>query len=257
MRLKTTFAVAAIALLSFVGAGCKNTNLLSKDEEIRIGREGAAEVEKAYPVSTNPSDVQLVESIGQRIVATNGLAGWPFTFKVLETRDVNAVSLPGGPIYVFRGLIDMTDGDIDELAGVIAHEIAHVEHRHVAKAYSKSVLTDLLIIFGTSGTATTAADVANIFMQARFSRDAEYEADRYAIRYAYKAGYDPNGLVRFFQKLRRLERQGRGDIISNNLRTHPLTEARMEAAEREIEKTVKLVTQIEESAFLNALKRQR
>jgi predicted Zn-dependent protease len=241
-----------MALFALGGAGCKNTNLLSKDEEIRIGREGSAEIEKAYPVSKNPADIKLVETIGQKLIAANGLTGWPYTFKVLENRDVNAVSLPGGPVYLFRGLLDLTEGNEDELAGVIAHEMSHIEHRHAAKAYSKSILADLLIIFGTAGTATTAADIANMFIQMRFSRDAEYEADRGAIQYAYKAGYDPHGIVRFFEKMKRLERQGRGDIVSNNLRTHPLTDARMDAAKKEIEKTVPQMTQREEGAYLQA-----
>ncbi len=258
MRLfQITASLVLLAAVGGAGSGCNNTNLLSKNEEIRLGREGAAEVEKAYQVSTNPTDVELIEGIGQRLVTANNLTEWPYTFKVLESRDVNAVSLPGGPIYVFRGLLDMTEGDVDELAGVIAHEIAHVERRHVAKAYSKSILADLLIIFGTSGSATSAADIANVFIQLRFSRDAEYESDRLGIRYSYKAGYDPNGLVRFFKKLRRLEKQGRGDIVSNNLRTHPLTDARIEAAEREIAATVKQITRIEEAAHLAALKRQK
>lgn len=252
MSVRKTALGLCFALLALGAAGCKNTNLLSKEEEIRIGREGAAEIERAYPVSKNPADIKLVETIGQKLIAANGLTGWPYTFKVLENREVNAISLPGGPVYVFRGLLDLSEGDEDEIAGVIAHEIAHIEHRHAAKAYSNSILADLLIIFGTAGTATTAADIANLFLQMRFSRDAEYEADRSAIKYTYKAGYDPHGIVRFFEKMKRLEKQGRGDIITNNLRTHPLTDARIQAAKKEIEKIVPQMTRSAEAEYLQA-----
>lgn len=231
----------SVGIFPLFVAGCNKINILSRDEEIRIGRDVSYEIERHYEVSRNPADNSLVQGIGQRIVVANGLERWPFTFKVLEERDVNAISLPGGPIYVFRGLLDMTEGDEDELAAVIAHEIAHIEKRHVARQYSSGVLADLAITLGTGGSVQTGLQIAQIFVTMRFSRDNEYEADSNGIRYAYKAGYDPNGLVRFFEKLQRMERGGKGDIITNNLRTHPLTAARIERAKREIAEIVENV----------------
>jgi predicted Zn-dependent protease len=238
MTLRATIPTVMLALVCL--AGCKGTNLLSRSEEIRIGRQGAVEVEKQYGVSRNPADIALVEGIGQKIVAVNKLT-WPYTFKVLNDKMVNAVSLPGGPVYVFRGLLDLTEGNEDEMALVIAHEIGHIENRHIAKMYSQGVLADVGIAIFTGGDVTTAAQIAQLFLSMKFSRDDEYQADSTGIRLAYKAGYDPNGMIRFFTKLQKLEKQGKGDIISNNLRTHPVTGARIERAKKEIEKIMQSV----------------
>lgn len=242
--------LAAASLFSLLGAsGCKGTNILSRDEEIRIGRQASAEIEKQYGVVRNPADVGRIERLGQRIVAANNLK-WPFTFKILNNRTVNAVSLPGGPVYVFKGLYDLTEGNEDELGLIIAHEVGHIERRHVAKQYSQGVLADLAISLGTRGTVQSAAQIAAIFARMKFSRDDEYQADSSGIRFAYKAGYDPNGLIRFFQKLQRMERQGNGDIISNNLRTHPLTGARIERAKNEIAQITHAVNTEAEAAYM-------
>lgn len=233
-------------------SGCRGVNILSREEEIRIGREASAEIEKEYEVSTNPADIKLVETIGQKLVAANGLKDFPYTFKVLETREINAISLPGGPIYVFRGLIDLTEGDKDELAAVIAHEIGHIHRRHIAQMYSRGVLADLLISLGTEGTVRTGAQLAAVLAQLQYSRDDEYESDRYSVRFTYKAGYDPNGIIRFFEKMKRLEKQGKGDIIENNLRTHPLTENRIKRAKEEIGKLVPELTAEAEQEYLQS-----
>ncbi len=241
-RFLSYYSLAVMAcVLSLVGVGCGNATLWSKQEEIRIGRQVAVEIEKEYEVSKNPADIALVEGIGQRIVWA-AQSDWPYTFKVLESREVNAVSLPGGPVYIFRGLIDLTEGNEDELAGVIAHEVAHVHRRHVAKMYAKGVFADLIIVFATGGALQDAAQIANLMLQLRFSRDDEYEADRLALRYAYRAGYDPHGLIRFFEKLLREQREEKSDILTYNLtRTHPLTEARIKRAREEVAKIIKEV----------------
>jgi predicted Zn-dependent protease len=235
------WAMMAMGTISFLGMGCGNATLWSKQEEIRIGRQVAEEIEKEYEVSKNPADIALVEGIGQRIVWA-AQSDWPYTFKVLEHREVNAISLPGGPVYIFRGLIDLTKGNEDELAAVIAHEVAHVHRRHVAKMYAKGVFADLVIIFATGGALQDAAQIANLMLQLRFSRDDEYEADRLALRYTYRAGYDPHGLIRFFEKLLREQKEEKTDILVYNLtRTHPLTEARIKRAKEELSKIIKEV----------------
>ena len=94
----------------------------------------------------------------------------------------------------------------------------------------------------------TAAQIATLFMSMKFSRDDEYQADSFGIKYAYKAGYDPNGMLRFFTKLQKTEKQGKGDTISNNLRTHPVTSARIDRAKKEIEKITKGVNAEAEAA---------
>lgn len=238
LKTKTALVILA-AFAALAGAGCKG-KVWSKEEEIRIGRDAGARIESQVEVSKNPADNTLVETIGQKIAIANGLR-WPFTFKVLEMREVNAFSLPGGPIYVTRGLLDLTEGNEDELACVIAHEMAHTEKRHVNQMYTQGLAADILIIFATRGALNDAARVVQLLGEMRFSRDHEYESDRYGIRYAYKAGYNPEGMISFFTKMKRLEKQGRGDIVSNNLRTHPLTDARIAAAKREIAKVIQAI----------------
>lgn len=250
---------ALIAILALGGvAGCRGKfNILSKSEQIRIGREGSTEVEKAYPLSKNPADNAMVERIGQKLVAANSLTKWPYTFKILEDREVNALSLPGGPVYLFRGMVDLCEGDEDEMACVMAHELGHVDREHAAKQYSQGMLTNILIIFGTRGAAATAADVVSALAQLRYSREDEYESDRIGIRYAYKAGYDPNAIVRFFERMKRLEKSGTKDQIANNLRSHPLTDARIVAAKKEIANTIQKVNEETLVEYLNAVIRNK
>jgi predicted Zn-dependent protease len=233
MNSRKRIGIAAGALASLMLAGC-GTNLMSREEEIQVGREGSRGIEQKYRLSRNQADIELVERIGRRLVQGSNLSTWPWTFKVLDDPMVNAVSLPGGPVYVFRGLLDATGRNESEIAGVMAHELAHVEKRHAAKQYSNQVLVGTLISVGTGGAVETAAQIANLFVQLQYSRNDEYEADTAGIGYAHRAGFDPWGIVRFFEKLQRLQNEGRGNVITNNLRTHPLTSARIERAKQEI-----------------------
>ncbi len=227
----------ALCLLAAVGitSSCKSTALMSKSEEVRIGQQASQEVEKEYKLSPNPADQALVQEIGQRILASNKVEEYPYTFKVLDAKDVNAFSLPGGPVYVFKGLLDLTEGDVDEIASVVAHEIGHIHARHIAKMYTQGFWLDLIIGLGTKGTAQDVAQIGALLGQLHFSREDEYEADRLAIRYLRNAGYDPNGLTRFFTKLQRKEKGGTSDL-DKMLRTHPLTKDRIRKANEEIAK---------------------
>ncbi len=231
---KSLFAAVLVMALATVGCGGK---VWSKEEEIRIGRDAAARLESQVQVSKNPTDNTLVEKIGQKLAIANGLK-WPFTFKVLELREVNAFSLPGGPVYITRGLLDLTEGDEDELATVIGHEMGHTEKRHINQMYTKGLAADIFIVFATHGAVYDAARIVQALGEMRFSRDNEYEADRCGILYSYKAGYNPNAMISFFQKMKKLEKGGKGDIVQNNLRTHPLTDARIEAAKKEIARVI-------------------
>lgn len=136
-----------LTVVAIGAAGCKG-KVWSKEEEIRIGKDAAARLESEVPVSKNPADNTLVEKIGQKLAVTNELK-WPFTFKVLEMKEVNAFSLPGGPVYVTRGLLDLTEGDEDELASVIGHEMAHTDKRHVNQMYTQGMAADILIVIAT------------------------------------------------------------------------------------------------------------
>jgi predicted Zn-dependent protease len=246
MLARTHTHIAAAGFAAVMIAGC-GTNILSREEEIQVGREGSRGLEQRYRLSTNQADINLVRRIGERIVSQNNLSNWPWTFKVIEDRTVNAVSLPGGPIYVFRGLLDATDRNEAEIAGVMAHEIAHVEKRHAAKQYSSQVIAMGGISVLLGGDTRTLAQLANMLLQLRYSRDDEFDADTNGIRYMVRSGFDPWGLVRFFEKLQRLNNEGQGNVVTNNLRTHPLTRDRIERAKQEISRITQAVNRDREA----------
>lgn len=224
-------SLAALTLF----AGCKNTNFLSTRDEIRLGRDASKEIERQFRVEVDTKDARRVDRIGQRLLAhTDARPGVPYTFKVLDSPTVNAVSLPGGPVYVFKGLLDLIGDDDDALAGVIAHEIGHVNGRHAAKQISQQMAANIGIALVVRGnTAQNIAALASDLLSLSYSRDDEYDSDRRALSYTFKAGYDPRGIIRFFKVLETLEKKGGGG--PEFLRTHPVTKARVERAEKIIE----------------------
>ncbi|GBC93774.1 Beta-barrel assembly-enhancing protease [bacterium HR15] len=214
--------------------GCKGT-LWSKKDEVRIGKEVSLEVEKAYKLDPNPAHQQRVQLIGQRLLTVAKVEPYEYTFKVLDSEEVNAFALPGGPVYVMRGLLEMVGNDDDELACVIGHELAHINRRHAAKQVTRGTWASVLIALGTKGKVRDIAEISAALLQLKYSRNQEYEADRLGLEYAYQSGYDPNGMIRFFQKLLAKQKEGDKGILAN-LRTHPLTENRIWRARQHIEK---------------------
>ena len=214
--------------------GCRGTTW-SKREEVRIGQQVAAEVEKAYKLDPDPAVQQRVQTIGQRLVAVAGDKDFQYSFKVLDSKEINAFALPGGPIYVFRGLIDKVGNDDDMLAGVLAHEMAHVNRRHANKQYTQGLWRGIVIALATKGTVQDIAQITDALLQLRYSRQHEYEADRLAVEYAYKAGYDPHGMLRFLEMLQQEEKIG-NRWVETNLRTHPFSDRRAAEVRKQIER---------------------
>jgi len=234
--MRTAVLPLIVLILATLGAaGCKNTNFLSTKDEVRMGRDASKEIESKYRVDTDSSDAQRVRRISERVLLhAERRSGVPYSVKVLDMKDVNAVSLPGGPIYVFRGLLDLLGDDDDALACIIGHEIGHTNARHVAKQISQQLAANIGIAILLRGqTAQNIAGLAADLLSLSFSRDDEYEADRRGLSYAYKAGFDPRGILRFFEKLRSLEKKDGGG--PEFLRTHPLTRNRVSRAEKIIE----------------------
>jgi len=195
--------------------------LVSRDQEIRIGEEAARQMEAKYPTRRD----RRVEGIGWDIVRANNLPDYPYRFRVIDRDEVNAVSLPGGPVYVYSGLLRMVGDDDDALAGVIAHELGHIKERHAVDQMEKQSLVSVLIGGLTRGqTQGIASLLANVGML-KFSRNDEFQADDDGVRFMARAGYDPAGLVRFFQKLQRSE--GRGSRSLSWLQTHPSSSQRI------------------------------
>jgi len=229
--------VSAVGQRNIGGRGIGNW--YSTNWEIGTGKQYSMEIEKSSHLVTDPVVVEYINRVGQNIVK-NSDAKVPFTIKVLDTDEINAMALPGGFFYVNSGLILACDSE-DELAGVMAHEISHVAAHHAAREMTKMNYMQLgqipLIIF-TQGTWTgygiyEAAQLAVPLTFLQFSREYEAEADYLGIQYMYKAGYDPQGMVSIFEKLAALEKHKPG-ALSKAFSDHPATPDRIAAVENEI-----------------------
>src|SRR3989441_5213492 len=217
----------------------KGVNFYSLEKEIAIGKQLAQEVERSAKLIDDPVVVEFVNRVGQNLVR-NSDAKVPFTIKVIDSDEINAFALPGGFFYVNSGLVLRADEE-SELAGVMAHEIAHVTARHGTKNATKGELTQLamipLILLGPGGWAGYGIyQGLNFFIPLgylKFSRDAEREADFLGLQYMYKAGYDPNAYVTFFEKVQAEERRRPGSI-PKVFSTHPPTPERVQKAQQEI-----------------------
>ena len=174
--------------------------------------------------------------IGQNLVSHSD-AKVPFTIKVLDTEEVNAFALPGGFFYVNSGLILAADNEA-ELAGVMAHEIAHVCARHATKNMTRAQIWNMAsvpLIFIGGPVAYAISEVAGLAVPLgflKFSRDAEREADLLGLEYDYASGYDPQAFVQFFEKLN-VEKK-KPNMIAKAFATHPMNVERIEAAQDEI-----------------------
>jgi predicted Zn-dependent protease len=217
----------------------KGVNLYSLQREIALGKQAAMEVEKTAKMINDPVVTEYVNRVGQNLVR-NSDAKVPFTIKVIDSDEINAFALPGGFFYVNSGLVLRADEEA-ELAGVMGHEIAHVAARHGTKTATKGEIMQLasipLILLGPGGWAGyglyEGLNLAIPMSYLKFTRDAEREADFLGLQYMYKAGYDPNAFVSFFEKIEAEERRHPGSI-PNVFSTHPPTPDRVQKAQEEI-----------------------
>lgn len=221
-----------------INKGLGSLNFISLEKEIQLGRQLAADIERQVKLVEDPTINEYVNRVGQNLVR-NSDAKVPFTIKVVESDEINAFALPGGFFYVNSGLILAAD-DESELAGVMAHEIAHVTARHGTEQASKGQLINfasipLIFLGGVGGFALRQAAGFLIPMQfLQFSRGAEAEADYLGLQYLYKTGYDPGAAVSFFEKLQAKETAKPG-TISKMFSTHPPTGERIEKTKKNIE----------------------
>lgn len=220
----------------------RGINFYSLEKEIAIGRQLAQEVERQAKVIDDPVVSEYVNRVGQNLVR-NSDAKVPFTIKVLDSQEVNAFALPGGYFFVNTGLLAKAETEA-ELAGVMAHEIAHVAARHGTRQATKATLVNygtipLIFMGGWAGYAIRqAAGLAIPMGFLKFSRGMESEADMLGLQYMYKAGYDPEAFVDFFEKIQSLEKKKPG-TISRVFSTHPMTDDRIKAVQKNIQEILK------------------
>lgn len=205
-------------------------NFYSLNKEVAMGRQLASDVDRQGKFIDDPVVSEYVNRVGQNL-ALHSDAKIPFTIKVLDSDDVNAFALPGGFLYVNKGAILAADSEA-ELAGVMAHEIAHVAARHGVEQASKATLANyamIPLIFMTGGLGYIAYQAAQIGVPLtflKFSRNVESEADKLGAQYLWAAGYDPNNFLSFFEKLEKKEKRKPG-TLSKLFGSHPPTPDRI------------------------------
>ena len=213
-------------------------NWYSTDSEIKMGKTYAMEIEKSTKFITDPVVVEYVNRIGQNIVK-NSDCKVPFTIKVIDSDEINAMALPGGFFYVNSGLILNADEEA-ELAGVMAHETAHVCAHHAAREmtranYAQIGMVPVMIFVGgwTGYGIYEGAQLAIPITFLEFSREFEAQADYLGVQYMYRAGYDPQAFISFFEKIQALEKRKPG-LVSKAFSDHPQTPDRILHSQEEI-----------------------
>jgi beta-barrel assembly-enhancing protease len=231
-------SLAATPVILFITGACipAGAGLISQKQELDAGRQADRQICSKYRVSDEHAYNGLASHLGKRLlkVCERPDIGW--TFRVLDSKEVNAFSVPGY-VYVCTGLLRLAGKDQDAVAGVIAHEIGHTTGRHAVKQQEKAMIGGLIggLIAGRNRTTAQLANLAGSLVLLGHSRGDEYDADRRAVRYTIRAGYDPVGIVRFFEKLKAQEgKQGGG--IETYFRTHPPTPDRIKRVRDEIAK---------------------
>ncbi len=214
-------------------------NWYSLDKQVAMGRQYSQQVEHGAKMVSDPVITEYVNRIGQNLVR-NSDAKVPFTIKVIDTDEINAFALPGGFFYVNSGLILAADNEA-ELAGVMAHEIGHVAACHVAREQTRGNIVNLAsipLIFIPGGwavyegaNAAMGIGVPLTFM--KFSRTFEAQADFLGMEYMYKAGYDPQSFISFFEKIEAQEKKKPG-AVAKAFSSHPMTPDRVAAAQNEM-----------------------
>ncbi len=225
-------------LLAITAAACAP---LSVDQERSLGADFSRDFNRRTALVQDPAVIRYVSAVGERLLKHAGPQPFTYRFHVVPKSGINAFAGPAGYIYIYAGTI-LKARNASELAGVMAHEIGHVAKRHVANNFSRALATNILHQVGivaaeiTAGpragnAARTLGGVAAMGYLNTFSREAEHEADAFAVQLMFKAGYDPRGLATFFETLKKK----RGRSMPGFLSSHPATSARIANTRRMIE----------------------
>ena len=214
--------------------------LISVPQEIELGREANAKVRREVPQFHDAQVTSYVSSIGARLARSARGPKYPYSFSIANYREINAFALPGGPVWINRGVLHVATNE-SQVAGVLAHEIAHVAQRHAATHATEGafanwglgVLSAMLGNVGGASTARTAAGAMTSTMFLKFSRDDEQEADRIGLQILTRAGWDARGMVELFDVLRREQKRDPG-AVETFFSTHPSPQERIEQLQVEV-----------------------
>ena len=197
--------------------------------EMLIGVQTCAALELLYGVNKDADLNARLNRVASRIAAVSDRRDLNYKFKIMNMKEVNAFAVPGGTIYVTRALLDFTSSD-SELAAVLAHEMGHQVGKHSIKAFEKAMLIDYFIRTSKIGAIKNnkqALEIANAFMSLKYSRANEMEADRYGFKYSTMSGYNPYGMVKFFEKLKNKYEPEKTPAFMRLISTHPSTHDRL------------------------------
>lgn len=249
--MKNAFVILLLAAISFSSSGCgSSVNLFAKSEDVKLGQQMTAQIAadpKNYPVLNNPTVTGYVQAIVNSILRSPNIKNRDFQYKVTIIHDdktINAFSIPGGGIYVYTGLMKFIDNEAT-LAGVLAHEITHADHRHSTAQMSQQYGLQTLagIALGQTGTSTTAADlvkavtgVGGTLAMLRFSRDDERDADANSftdLNTLPGTPWYPAAIKYFMIKTLSWDAKGAIGSLEKNLATHPPSQERLDAVNKQ------------------------
>ncbi len=218
--------------------GKKEIILINTSSEVSIGKSAAKQISKKYKISENKEDISRLKSIGQRVAASSDRQDLDYEFYIIEDDELNAFTIPGGHVYIHRGLYDKLDDD--ELAAVIGHEIGHVAARHIVKkmqaALGYQVLSTVALIAYSknadekekkqAGYLAYAGATAFNLVRLGYSRKDEFEADKLGYQYSTRAGFAPDGMAKALEELK--EQENKGVSVLYILRSHPYLDQRID-----------------------------
>lgn len=214
----------------------KETLLIDTESEIALGRDMDSQIQKKLKILSDPQMQYRLENIGNRVAAASDRGDLAYHFKIVKDKELNAFAIPGGFIYVNSGLMDIA-GD-DEVACVLAHEIGHIAARHSVKKLQAVMSYQIImgIALGISGKQgiVKATDIAFDLVNLGYSRKDEFLADKLSVKYAKRAGFNPYGMVTFFEKLKKEAEKKGPNFNLVFLSSHPPIEERIKNVEKEI-----------------------
>lgn len=240
-RARRSVAVLALAGATATAGGCAPS--VTTQQEVQLGADYSRQINRQLPLVRDAAANQYINQLGRQIARAADPRGIPYTFYIVNSAQVNAFAIPGGHIYINRGLIERSD-NVAELAGVLAHEIGHVVERHGIEQMQRAnnANTALGVVYGVllgrrpGAIEQVAVQAGGTAVFASYGRNAEREADNVAIGYMIRSGYNPRGLISMFQELL-AERRRNPSRVEQWFSTHPLTEERVQNTQAAIAAT--------------------